>query len=96
LTSLHLSTERDIRLNAAAYKKQKFSLEEEAKNINKGMKALEKRKQQCTQVLERRRQRQQQQQQHHQQQQQQQQQRHQEGSKQEQEQEAAFENSHPL
>ena len=46
LTSLHQSTGRDIRLNAAARKKKKCSLEAEAKNIDKGMKALEKRKQQ--------------------------------------------------
>jgi hypothetical protein len=63
LTSKHQSTGKDIQLNAATCKKQKCPLEAEAKNINKGMKALEKRKQQGTQALERRRQRQQQQQQ---------------------------------
>ena len=71
LTSLHHLRGRDVRLNAATKKKTKCCLEAEAKNIDKAMKVLEKRKKQCEQSLEMRRKRREQRQQWHQQQQQQ-------------------------
>jgi hypothetical protein len=61
--SLRTSTRRDVQLTKAAQKKNKCVLEAEAKNIDKALKALEKRKLQCTNALEMRRKRQQQQQQ---------------------------------
>jgi hypothetical protein len=61
-TALHQSTGRDVRLTEAARKKSKCALDAESKNIDKALKALQKRKQQCTKALElRRKQRQQQQ-----------------------------------
>jgi hypothetical protein len=61
-TALHQSTGRDVRLSVAALKKKKCGLDAEAKNINKSLEALEKRKKRCSQLLERHRQQQQQQQ----------------------------------
>jgi hypothetical protein len=91
-TALHQTTGRDVRLSVAALKKKKCGLDAEGKNINKSLEALEKRKKQCSQLLEWHQQQQQQQQKERQQRMTQQQQQQQARIGQEQENSSVSEN----